>query len=102
MRGLDGHARRCYGACARSARRRPCSPARRSARRIALPAHGPAKGARNMSRLVRIGFIGCGAHATNSLYPTFRLGVTRKTALGDPVGELVACCDLDEDKARAN
>ncbi|HJR51953.1 MAG TPA: Gfo/Idh/MocA family oxidoreductase [Gemmatimonadales bacterium] len=55
-----------------------------------------------MSRLVRIGFIGCGSHATNSLYPTFRLGVTRRTALGEPVGELVACCDLDEDKARHN
>jgi myo-inositol 2-dehydrogenase/D-chiro-inositol 1-dehydrogenase len=55
-----------------------------------------------VSRLVRIGFIGCGGHATGSLYPTFRLGVTRKTALGDPVGELVACCDLDEAKARSN
>jgi predicted dehydrogenase len=55
-----------------------------------------------VSRLARIGFIGCGAHATNSLYPTFRLGVTRRTTLGDPVGELVACCDLDEDKARQN
>ena len=56
----------------------------------------------DMSRLVRIGFIGCGAHATSSLYPTFRLGVTRRTALGEPVGELVACCDLDEDRARQN
>ena len=53
-----------------------------------------------MSRLVRIGFIGCGSHASNSLYPTFRLGVTRRTALGEPVGELVACCDLDAEKAR--
>lgn len=55
-----------------------------------------------MSRLARIGFIGCGGHATGSLYPTFRLGVTRHTTLGEPVGELVACCDLDEDKARQN
>jgi predicted dehydrogenase len=54
------------------------------------------------TRLVRIGFIGCGGHATSSLYPTFRLGVTRRTSLGDPVGELVACCDLDEDRARQN
>ena len=53
-----------------------------------------------MSRLVRIGFIGCGAHASNSLYPTFRLGVTRRTVLGEPVGELVACCDLDAERAR--
>jgi predicted dehydrogenase len=55
-----------------------------------------------MSRLVRVGFIGCGGHATSSLYPTFRLGVTRRTTLGEPVGELVACCDLDADKARQN
>jgi myo-inositol 2-dehydrogenase / D-chiro-inositol 1-dehydrogenase len=55
-----------------------------------------------MTRLVRIGFIGCGGHATGSLYPTFRLGVTRRTTLGEPVGELVACCDLDEGKARQN
>jgi predicted dehydrogenase len=54
------------------------------------------------TRLVRIGFIGCGGHATSSLYPTFRLGVTRRTSLGEPVGELVACCDLDEDRARQN
>lgn len=55
-----------------------------------------------MDRLARIGFVGCGGHATGSLYPTFRLGVTRRTSLGEQVGELVACCDLDEEKARAN
>ncbi|MBI3974257.1 MAG: Gfo/Idh/MocA family oxidoreductase [Chloroflexi bacterium] len=55
-----------------------------------------------LSRPVRIGFIGCGSHASNSIYPTFRLGVTGSPRLAEPIGELVACCDLDEGKARRN
>lgn len=55
-----------------------------------------------MSRLVRIGFIGCGNHASQSLYPAFRLGVNGSAALKEPIGELVACCDLDEERARRN
>lgn len=54
-----------------------------------------------MNQLVRIGFVGCGLHAVQSLYPTFRLGVTGASpAQPEPLGELVACCDLDEAKAR--
>ena len=53
--------------------------------------------------LVRIGFVGCGAHATQNLYPTFRLGVTGGSSFHpEPIGELVACCDLDEERARLN
>ncbi len=64
---------------------------------------------------VRIGFIGCGGHATQNLYPGFRLGVRRESAGAKPtawrstgsepetaLGELIACCDLDEDLARRN
>jgi len=55
-----------------------------------------------MSRLVRIGFIGCGNHATQNLYPAFRLGVNGSPTLETPIGELVACCDLDENRAQRN
>jgi myo-inositol 2-dehydrogenase/D-chiro-inositol 1-dehydrogenase len=55
-----------------------------------------------MSRLVRIGFIGCGNHASQNLYPALRLGVYGSPALAEPIGELVACCDLDEERARRN
>jgi predicted dehydrogenase len=40
---------------------------------------------------VRIGFVGCGAHATRSIYPSLRYA---------PV-DLVAVCDLVEERARA-
>jgi myo-inositol 2-dehydrogenase / D-chiro-inositol 1-dehydrogenase len=62
-----------------------------------------------VTRLVRIGFIGCGSHATQNLYPSFRLGVLNppgtgaaigELAEGGEIGELVACCDLDEPRAR--
>jgi predicted dehydrogenase len=61
-----------------------------------------------VTRLVRIGFIGCGSHATQNLYPSFRLGVLNppetgaaigELAEGGEIGELVACCDLDEPRA---
>jgi predicted dehydrogenase len=55
-----------------------------------------------MARLPRIGFIGCGNHASQNLYPALRLGVFGSPALSEPIGELVACCDLDEGKARRN
>lgn len=41
---------------------------------------------------LRAAFIGCGRHATQSLYPALRLAPF----------ELVACCDLDEALARRN
>jgi myo-inositol 2-dehydrogenase / D-chiro-inositol 1-dehydrogenase len=59
--------------------------------------------------LVRIGFIGCGSHATQNLYPSFRLAVANPpetgAAIGElaesgEIGELVACCDIDEARAR--
>ena len=62
-----------------------------------------------MTHLVRIGFIGCGSHATQNLYPSFRLGVLNppetggaigELAEGGEIGELVACCDVDEPRAR--
>ena len=62
-----------------------------------------------MARLVRIGFIGCGSHATQNLYPSFRLGVLNPpetgAAIGElaesgEIGELVACCDVDGERAR--
>jgi myo-inositol 2-dehydrogenase/D-chiro-inositol 1-dehydrogenase len=62
-----------------------------------------------VTRLVRIGFVGCGSHATQNLYPSFRLGVLNPpetgAAIGElaesgEIGELVACCDLDEPRAR--
>jgi predicted dehydrogenase len=62
-----------------------------------------------VTRLVRIGFIGCGSHATQNLYPSFRLGVLNapetggaigELAEGGEIGELVACCDVDEPRAR--
>jgi len=55
-----------------------------------------------VGRLVRIGFIGCGSHASNNIYPALRLGVNGSTTLTEPIGELVACCDLDEAKATRN
>jgi len=45
-----------------------------------------------MSRL-RIGFIGCGGQATGNIYPHIMVS---------PETELVACCDLVEEKAKAN
>lgn len=42
---------------------------------------------------LRVGFIGCGAHSTSSLYPCFR---------GIPEMQLIATCDLVEEKARRN
>jgi myo-inositol 2-dehydrogenase/D-chiro-inositol 1-dehydrogenase len=62
-----------------------------------------------MPRLVRIGFVGCGSHATQNLYPSFRLGISNppetgaaigELAEGGEIGELVACCDSDETRAR--
>ncbi len=62
-----------------------------------------------MARLVRIGFIGCGSHATQNLYPSFRLsvfnppetgGAIGELAEGGEIGELVACCDIDQLRAR--
>ncbi len=55
-----------------------------------------------MTRLARIGFIGCGSHASQNLYPALRLGVSGSPALREPIGERVACCDLDESKAQRN
>ncbi len=55
-----------------------------------------------MSRLMRIGFIGCGNHATQNVYPALRLGVNGSPALKEPIGELIACCDLQEHLARRN
>ncbi len=68
-----------------------------------------------MSDPVRIGFIGCGGHATQNLYPSFRLGVRPEPEVKRPTpwrsigpdpeyacGELVACCDLQEDLAKRN
>jgi myo-inositol 2-dehydrogenase/D-chiro-inositol 1-dehydrogenase len=62
-----------------------------------------------MRRLVRVGFVGCGSHATQNLYPSFRLAVANppetgsaigELAEGGEIGELVACCDLDAERAR--
>ena len=62
-----------------------------------------------MAPLVRVGFIGCGSHATQNLYPSFRLSVQNppetgaaigELAEGGEIGELVACCDVDESRAR--
>jgi myo-inositol 2-dehydrogenase/D-chiro-inositol 1-dehydrogenase len=62
-----------------------------------------------VTRLVRIGFVGCGSHAMQNLYPSFRLGVLNPPDVGGAIGELaedgeigelVACCDVDEGRAR--
>jgi myo-inositol 2-dehydrogenase/D-chiro-inositol 1-dehydrogenase len=62
-----------------------------------------------VARLVRIGFVGCGSHAVQNLYPSFRLAVANppetgaaigELAEGGEIGELVACCDVDEARAR--
>jgi len=63
-----------------------------------------------MADIVRIGVIGCGSHAVQNLYPCFRLAVHNPpeligAAIGDlaeggSIGELVACCDIDEERAR--
>lgn len=45
-----------------------------------------------MLNSLRVGFIGCGRHATKMLYPSLHLARH----------ELVAVCDIDEDKARRN
>src|SRR6266540_2294959 len=55
-----------------------------------------------MGRLVRIGFVGCGSHATQNIYPALRLGVYGSPSLKEPLGELIACCDLKEDLAKRN
>ena len=46
-----------------------------------------------MPGALRVGFIGCGNHATGSLYPNL---------VTIPEADLVACCDLVEEKARRN
>jgi myo-inositol 2-dehydrogenase/D-chiro-inositol 1-dehydrogenase len=51
---------------------------------------------------MRVGFIGCGRHATQNLYPALRLGVATSPQVAEPIGELIACCDLQEDLARRN
>ena len=62
-----------------------------------------------MARLARIAVIGCGSHAVQNLYPSFRLSVLNppetgaaigELAEGGEIGELVACCDLDDARAR--
>jgi myo-inositol 2-dehydrogenase/D-chiro-inositol 1-dehydrogenase len=62
-----------------------------------------------VSRLARVGFVGCGSHAVQNLYPSFRLAVLNppdvggaigELAEGGEIGELVACCDVDEARAR--
>ena len=54
-------------------------------------------------RKVRIGFIGAGNHSTGSLYPCLNLALRGSDALnGEPIGELVAVCDLDRAKAERN
>lgn len=62
-----------------------------------------------MAKLARIGVIGCGSHAVQNLYPSFRLSVLNppdtggaigELAEGGEIGELVACCDLGEPRAR--
>lgn len=55
-----------------------------------------------MGRLIRIGFIGCGNHASQNIYPSFRLGIAGSPTIAEPIGELVACCDLDEARAKRN
>jgi predicted dehydrogenase len=57
---------------------------------------------RQVARLARIGFVGCGNHATQNIYPSLRLGVTGSPSLKEPIGELVACCDLQEHLAQRN
>ena len=44
------------------------------------------------SRRIRAGFIGCGTHATRSIYPAFQYA---------PI-DLIAVCDLVEEKAKRN
>jgi myo-inositol 2-dehydrogenase/D-chiro-inositol 1-dehydrogenase len=62
-----------------------------------------------VTRLVRVGFVGCGSHATQNLYPSFRLAVHNPPETGAAIGELAeggeigtlaACCDLDAERAR--
>jgi predicted dehydrogenase len=55
-----------------------------------------------MSRLTRIGFVGCGNHASQNLYPALRLGVNGSPSLSEPIGELVACCDIQPHLAERN
>jgi predicted dehydrogenase len=55
-----------------------------------------------MTRLARIGFVGCGNHATQNIYPALRLGVNGSPSLTEPIGELIACCDIQEDLAKRN
>ena len=55
-----------------------------------------------MPEPVRVGFIGCGGHASQNLYPAFRLGSWGSPRLKEPLGELVACCDLKKDLAERN
>lgn len=46
-----------------------------------------------MEKKAKLGFIGCGSHATSSLYPTIHT---------IPEIELVAVCDLKEELAKRN
>ncbi len=55
-----------------------------------------------MTRLMRIGFVGCGNHATQNIYPSLRLGVNGSPSLSEPIGELIACCDMQENLAKRN
>jgi len=53
-----------------------------------------------LDRKVRVGFIGAGSHSTNSIYPCLNHAVHGGAFLRDePIGELVAVCDLDGEKA---
>ena len=45
-----------------------------------------------MEKSLRVGFIGCGRHATKMLYPSLHLARI----------ELAAVCDIDESKAQRN
>lgn len=54
-------------------------------------------------RKIRIGFIGAGGHATGSLYPCLNLALRPSDSLAqEPMGELVAVCDMDRPKAERN
>ena len=56
-----------------------------------------------LDRKVRIGFVGAGGHSTGSLYPSLNLALRPADSLREePVGELVAVCDLDRAKAERN
>lgn len=53
--------------------------------------------------LPRIGFIGCGSFSSSVLYPSLRLVANGlETASGEPIAELVACCDFTPGLAERN